>query len=196
MQGDIERVIIDEDRLSGRVGEMAAEITARYSGYDEPMLLVPVLNGALVFVADLMRQLPIKMRLGMMAVSSYPGQSTESRGARIKRSLDSDLEIRGRRILIVDDILDTGNTLGVVQQEIASKQPASLETAVLLRKCDKDHGGVTADYIGFDIADEFVVGYGLDFDGHYRNLPHIAVLKPQAYQRVGCSSEGQDGRAT
>ena len=152
------------------------------------------MNGALVFVADLMRQLPIKMRLGMMAVSSYPGQSTASKGATIKRSLDSNLELRGLRVLIVDDILDTGNTLGVVQREIATREPASLETAVLLRKTDKDHGGVKADYVGFDIADEFVVGYGLDFDGHYRNLPHIAVLKREAYERAGCSTEDGDGR--
>jgi len=181
MDGDIQRIIISKDQVARRVAELADEMTQRYRDSDDPIVMIPILNGALVFLADLMRRLPIRMRLGLIAVSSYPGQSTESRGAEIRSRLDADVEIRGRRVLIVDDILDTGNTLKLVQAEIARRRPKSCETAVLLRKGGKDHHGVEADYVGFDIEDEFVVGYGLDYDGQYRNLPHIAVLKPDRY---------------
>lgn len=181
MQDDIDRVIISEAALAARVARLAQEIAVHYQNNAEPMVIVTILSGALVFVADLIRRLPIRMRLGLIGVSSYPGSTRESRGARIKAHLDPDVALRGQHVLIVDDILDSGNTLRLVQQMISAGQPKSLRTAVLLRKPNKAPADVSVDYVGFDIADEFVVGYGLDYDGQYRNLPHIAVLKPEHY---------------
>ena len=180
MNGDIQRTIFTEEQVAKRVAELAAEITARYERCDEPLLIIPILNGALVFVADLMRRLPIEMRLGIIAVSSYPGQTRESKGAELKHRLDSSVQIRGKRVLVVDDILDSGNTLRLVQGEIDAREPMSAETAVFLRRLDRDHEGIRAEYVGFDIGEGFVVGYGLDYNGQYRNLPHIAVLKPES----------------
>ncbi len=181
MHSDIDRIIISQTQLAHRVSEMAAEITRRYHEQPHPLVLVPILNGAIVFLADLMRQLPIRMRVEVVSVTSYPGRSTESRGAEIRSWLDAGADLRNRSVLIVDDILDTGNTLRLVQREMAARNVESIATAVLLRKTNKDHQGIQADFVGFDIEDEFVVGYGLDYDGQYRNLPHIAVLKPSAY---------------
>jgi hypoxanthine phosphoribosyltransferase len=182
---EIDRVLIDGPRIAARVREMGAQIAADLqrdcarTGTDE-IVLVPVLTGAIVFVADLVRHLPLKLRLGVVAVSSYPGRSIQSKGAAIRSEIPPDL--RGKHVLVVDDILDSGRTLGLVRRLILEQQPASLRICVLLRKVLP--GGrteeVAADYAGFDIPDAFVVGYGLDFDGYYRNYPQIAVLKPQS----------------
>ncbi len=177
---DIDRIVFTEQQVADRVVELGAEITARYEKVDEPLTIIPILNGALVFVADLMRRLPIDMRLGIIAVSSYPGQTRESKDAEIKHRLADSVRIRGRRLLIVDDILDSGNTLRLVQGEIAEQEPLSVETAVFLRRLNRNHEGIQVDYIGFDIGEGFAVGYGLDYDERYRNLPHIAVLKPES----------------
>jgi hypoxanthine phosphoribosyltransferase len=129
----------------------------------------------MVFVADLIREIPLKLRIEVLGVSSYPGKSIESKGASMRGDLPADLA--SRHVLVVDDILDSGQTIDLVTRLLREREPASLCTCVLLRKPGKAKPGISADYVGFDIPDEFVVGYGLDFDGFYRNLPEIAVLK-------------------
>jgi hypoxanthine phosphoribosyltransferase len=189
---EIDRILIDGPRIAARVREMGAAIAADLQAScaqtrSDEIVLIPVLTGAVVFVADLIRHMPLKLRLGVVAVSSYPGRSMQSKGAAIRGEIPPDLA--GKHVLVVDDILDSGRTLGLVSRLIREQHPASLRIAVLLRKQLAGGDGaraepVTVDYIGFDIPDEFVVGYGLDFDGYYRNYPQIAVLRPPA-GRVG-----------
>jgi hypoxanthine phosphoribosyltransferase len=179
MEGDIDRVLITHDQLARRVREMAGEIAACYPEEDTGLVLVPILSGSIIFLADLIRHLPMKMKLGLIAVSSYAGAVTDSRDASLTRDLNVD--IADQHVLVIDDILDTGKTLRLVGQRLREREPRTLRTAVLLRKPSKAPADVTADFVGFEIADEFVVGYGLDYDGHYRNYPHIAVLKPERY---------------
>lgn len=184
MVRDIEKVLIDRHAISLRVREMGARIASDLHAAlgpgesEEHLVLVPVLTGAMVFVADLIREIPLKMSLEVVGVSSYPGKSMESKGVSIRGELPRTLA--GKHILMVDDILDSGQTLDVVGRIIREQSPASLRTCVLLRKPGKATVHVQADYVGFDIPDEFVVGYGLDYDGFYRNLPEIATLKPEA----------------
>jgi hypoxanthine phosphoribosyltransferase len=187
---DIEKVLIGRERIAGRVHELGAQIAAdlmRELGDDGDhtgeVVLVSVLTGSIVFVADLIRQLPVKLSLGLVAVSSYPGTSVESKGAMMRSELPRDLT--GKHVLVVDDILDSGQTLEVLSKLILEQKPASLRMAVLLRKPGKAKVAVKVDYVGFDIPDEFVVGYGLDYDGFYRNYPEIATLKPEAVMRGG-----------
>lgn len=189
---NLDRVLIDQGRIAARVGELGRSIAADLEAELEPgassrregeFVLVPILTGSIVFVADLIRQIPLMMSLRVVAISSYPGTSMVSRGAKIRGELPSDLG--GRHVLIVDDILDTGRTLSLVRRLIAEQRPASLRVCVLLRKTGvtrllEDGPAWEPDYIGFDIPDEFVVGYGLDFDGYYRNYPQVATLSPGA----------------
>lgn len=183
MREDLERELIAPPQVADRVAQLGRQIASDIESQDGPdgadLVIIPILTGSIVFVADLIRQLPIKLRLAMVAVSSYPGQSTESKGAHLASELPRNL--RGKHVLVVDDILDSGQTLGLVMDLIAAQQPASLRCAVLLKKpTSRRRREVHADYVGFEIPDEFVVGYGLDFDGYYRNLPSIAVLRPEA----------------
>lgn len=180
MERDIARVLITERQLAERVRSLAGEITATYPDLDEGLTLVTILSGSIIFLADLIRHLPMKMKIGLVNVSSYAGAATTSQGPRIIGDLNVD--ITGRDVLIVDDILDTGRTLRLVQRRLAAHEPRSLRTVILLRKPAKAPEDLVVDFIGFDIQDEFVVGYGLDFDNLYRNLPQIAVLKPELYQ--------------
>lgn len=168
-------MLITAEALRKRVESMATEIAGAYEGDPDGITLVTVLAGAIIFVSDLIRRLPIKLRIGLIGVSSYAGATTVSRGARIESIILPDL--RNRNVLIVDDILDTGGTLRLVQAHVRSAGPSSMRTAVLLRKAGKAPADVEVDYVGFDIEDVFVVGYGLDYDGLHRNLPHIAVLE-------------------
>jgi hypoxanthine phosphoribosyltransferase len=180
---EIARILVDEATIEQRVHAMGRQIAAdlmadiERTGVEQ-VVLIPVLTGSIVFVADLIRQLPLKLRLGVVAVSSYPGQSMQSKGAALRGEIPRDLE--GKHIIVVDDILDSGRTLGLVRGLIAEQNPASLRIAVLLRKVlgAPRAEETPVEYIGFDIPDEFVVGYGLDFDGLYRNLPAVAVLRP------------------
>lgn len=175
----LDHILIDEARIAARVGEMARDIAAdlqrevAQSGIDR-IVLVPILTGAMVFVADLIRQMPLKLALGVVAVSSYPGRTIASKGAAIRGELPPDLV--GRHVLIVDDILDSGQTLGLIRELVQEQRPASLRICVLLRKNVKRAVEVPVDYVGFDIPDEFVVGYGLDYDGFYRNYPQIGTI--------------------
>ena len=175
---DIESVIISEEQINERVRELGAQISADYEG--ETVLLVAVLRGAAIFLADLSRAISVPVELDFMAVSSY-GSSTKSSGVvRILKDLDEQIE--GRHVLVVEDILDTGLTLKYLLKNLASRKPASLEVVTLLNKQGKQRVPISCKYSGFSVPDEFVVGYGLDFAERYRNLPYVGVLKPSAYQ--------------
>jgi hypoxanthine phosphoribosyltransferase len=181
-------VLISRDRIADRVRELgrqiASDLRAELEGEGAPgsegqVVLVPILTGSIVFVADLIRQIPLMMSLRVVAVSSYPGTAMVSKGAKIRGELPADLA--GRHVLIVDDILDSGRTLGLIRSVIAEQRPASLRVCVLLRKeVGRPDQDWEPEYVGFDIPDEFVVGYGLDYDGYYRNYPQIATLRPPA----------------
>lgn len=177
IESDIARVLINRERIAARVEQLAGQIAATYQLRDG-IVIVPVLTGALIFVSDLIRHLPMRAQIGMLLASSYVG--TEGTQPRILHAPEK--LIRGRDVLIVDDILDSGRTLQLVVAELSRLQPASLRSCVLLRKPGKAPPGLTADFVGFDIEDAFVVGYGLDFNGYYRNWPDIAVLRPELYQ--------------
>lgn len=177
-------ILIGEREIAGRVSAIATELSESLRadlrreglGLDAPgrVVFIPVLSGAIVFFADLIRQLPVALSTELVSVSSYRGATTESLGASVVGALPRDLA--GKHVVIVDDILDTGRTLGLLKAEIAAQQPASLRICVLLRKERERDVPVEADLVGFDIPDVFIVGYGLDYDGHYRNLRDIRLL--------------------
>jgi len=179
MHRDIDRVLISQQQIAQRVAELGRAITEDHTppAIDRPvgLTIVTVLTGAMIFSADLIRQIPIAMRIGVLSVSSYPGQSVTSQGATILAQQLGDLH--GRRVLLVDDILDSGNTIRLVQSVLRQQGAARVKTCVLLRKDRPAARDVEVDYVGFEIPDEFVVGYGLDFDNYYRNLPDIVTLK-------------------
>jgi hypoxanthine phosphoribosyltransferase len=158
------------------VRDLAGEIARAYDGEiaDGGLTLVPVLSGSIIFLADLIRELPLRMKLAMVQVSTYPGKTTAARTPRTVVELVGD--VQDRHVLVVDDILDSGRTLRRVHEMIRERSPRSLRTAVLLRKPSKAPPDVVADFVGFDIEDLFVVGYGLDYDDYYRNYPHVGVL--------------------
>jgi hypoxanthine phosphoribosyltransferase len=187
MLRDIEKVLIDRSRIAQRVAEIAAAMSADFARdlgglteaeRDGRIVLMPVLTGSIVFVADLIRHLPHKLSLGLVAVSSYPGKSMESKGVSLRSDLPANLE--GKHVVIIDDILDSGQTLDVLKRIVSEKKPASIRLCVLLRKPGKAKIDLKPEYVGFDIPDEFVVGYGLDYDGFYRNYPEIATLRVEA----------------
>lgn len=201
-------VLIDRDRIAARVHELAGQIAHDLDGADpSSIVFMPVLVGAFIFAADLVRQMPVMMSMRLVTVSSYPGTAVQSKGARLKGQIPSDLA--GRHVIVVDDILDTGQTLTLLRDLILEQKPASLRICVLLHKVREGaHGGdgadsghaqksedsgdaregadstrlcrFRADYVGFEIPDVFVVGYGLDHDGRYRNLPDIVELAESA----------------
>lgn len=180
MNGDVARILIPRTRIAERVHELAAEIGEVYAqDMSAGLTLVTILSGSLIFLADLIRCLPLRMKIGLITVSSYPGATTEARAAKVLQQLN--LDVVGRHVLLIDDILDTGGTLRLVREQIALSKPRSIRTCVLLRKPSKAPADVPADFVGFDVDDVFVVGYGLDYDDHYRNLPDIAVLRPEVY---------------
>lgn len=169
------RPLLSAVRLRRRISELAAEITRDYATRD--VVLVALLNGTVIFLADLIRRLDFPLRLDFLGVSSY-GRGTASGTLTFTKELR--LEVRGRHVLVVDDILDTGNTLRAVVRRIRRLRPASLRTCVLLDKPARRVGTLEADYVGFTIPDRFVVGYGLDYDERYRNLPFVGVLEEAA----------------
>jgi hypoxanthine phosphoribosyltransferase len=186
MHRDIAKVLISQWQIAARIQELAREITAdhtppRMAGPAE-ITIVPIMTGAMIFASDLIRQIPIAMRIGLLTVSSYPGTAMESQGSRLDpKSLP---DVKGRHVLLLDDILDSGGTLKLVVPNLERAGAASVKTCVLLRKDRPSVEQPKADYVGFDIPDEFVVGYGLDYDNYYRNLPDIAVLGAAAIERV------------
>ena len=175
---DIAEVLIDERAIAAKVRELGKAIADDYRGKD--VVLVSILKGALPFLADLMRQMPIPLALDFLEVSSY-GEATESSGVvRILKDLAKPIE--GRDVVVVEDILDTGQTLAYVIEHLRSKQPASVRLCTLLDKPARRIVPIRIDYRGFEIPDKFVVGYGLDYAERYRNLPFIGVLKPEVYR--------------
>jgi len=207
--GDIERILIDRQRIAQRIREMGAEIRRDYEALlrDDALedagtvpfpasgprlervgdiVLVPVLTGSIIFVADLMRELPNKVRISVMGARSYPGKATVSAG---NVTLTGDFvgglpdDLSGRHVLIVDDILDSGRTIRAIRAEIARRHPRSVRACVLLRKTVPAALQTPCEYVGFDIPDEFVVGYGLDYDDYYRNLPDIGTLKREVLEK-------------
>ncbi len=174
MEADIDRILIHREQIDARIRALAAEIAGVYNGDDAGLTLVPILSGSIIFVADLIRHLPLKMKLALVQISTYPGKATTPRKPRAVLALSGD--VTDRHVLVVDDILDSGRTLRQVHAMVRQRRPRSLRTAVLLRKPSKAPPDVQVDYVGFDIEDLFVVGYGLDFNDHYRNYPHVAVL--------------------
>lgn len=175
-QSDLCDVLITEVQIRRRVQELARALTRDYVGKE--LLIVPLLTGTIMFLADLLRHLALPLKLDFMGVSSYR-EGTESRELVITKELR--LEVRDRHVLLVDDILDTGRTLACVQTKLGLLKPQSLRTCVLLDKPSRRVEAVQADYAGFVIPDLFVVGYGLDYAERYRNLPFVGVLRPELY---------------
>lgn len=178
MEQDMEKILFTQEQVAGRIRELAQQISRDYAG--KAPLVVGILRGSFIFMADLVRQLALPVNLDFMSVSSY-GAGTVSSG-QVNIHLDLQEEIAGRDVLLVEDILDTGNTLSKLVAELQQRRPASLKLCVLLDKPDRRTRPIQADYVGFTIPDAFVVGCGLDYDQHYRQLPYIGVLKPSVYE--------------
>jgi hypoxanthine phosphoribosyltransferase len=176
LESAVGEVLIDTETLSGRVAELGAEISSDYQGRD--LLLIGVLKGAVFFMADLMRRLTIPCEVDFMAISSY-GASTDSSGV-VRILKDLDINIEGRHVLVVEDIIDSGLTLSYLMRNLESREPETLEVCALLTKPDRREIDVPVRYVGFEIPNRFVIGYGLDFAERYRNLPYVAVLSDDA----------------
>ena len=178
MDKDIQKILITEDALQQRIRELGEELTREYAGKDP--LVVGVLKGVVVFYADMIRQLKVPCETDFMWISSYAG--TDSTGNMVVRR-DVSADIRGRHVLILEDIYDTGNSLDFTYRHLLAKEPASLKICTLLDKPERRKPGITLkpDYVGFTIPNAFVVGYGLDYNEHYRNLPYVGILKPEVY---------------
>jgi hypoxanthine phosphoribosyltransferase len=179
MERDIARILIPRDRIRQRISELAREISRTYGDDSQGLIIVPVLAGSIIFLADLIRDLPFKMKIGLMTISRYRGAATT--GGETQLLQDLTIDITNRHVLVVDDILDTGNTLRTVKSQLLQREPASLRICVLLRKTAKAPKDIVPDFVGFDIEDVFVVGYGLDYNDNYRNWPDIGVLRPELY---------------
>jgi hypoxanthine phosphoribosyltransferase len=171
------RTVVSSEAIAKRIPELARQIVAAAGDGDDDIVLVPVMTGAFIFAADLVRCMPVRMRITLATVSSYPGASTTSQGIRPLGDLPGNL--KGRRVLVVDDILDSGRTLSYLREQFMVQRPAWFATAVLLRKTIPAAMSTPCEFVGFDIPDEFVVGFGLDYDGCFRNLPEVRVLHPE-----------------
>ena len=167
-------ILIGEQELQARIGELGVEISKDYAGRD--LLLVGVLKGAVFFLADLMRELTVPCEIDFMAISSY-GAGTDSSGV-VRILKDLDINISGREVLVVEDIIDSGLTLSYLMRSLKARKPSSVEICALLTKPERREVEVPVRYTGFEIPNKFVIGYGLDFDERYRNLPYVAVLHP------------------
>jgi hypoxanthine phosphoribosyltransferase len=176
LERGVAKTLIDEHTLRNRVAELGSEISADYAGRD--LLLVGVLKGAVFFMADLMRHLTIPCEVDFMAISSY-GASTDSSGV-VRILKDLDINIEGRHVLVVEDIIDSGLTLSYLVRTLDARSPETLEVCALLTKPARREIDVRVRYTGFEIPNEFVIGYGLDYGERYRNLPYVGVLDPQA----------------
>ena len=180
MHQDLAEVLLDEETIAERVGMLADALATRLDEVatrDEPIVMIPVLTGSLVFTADLIRRLPHKLRLDVVTVSSYPGTATSTTGASIHSPLPDDLD--GRHVVVVDDIFDTGRTMELLDTELRAAGASGVTSVVLLAKPARHEVDLRPDLVGFEIPDAFVVGYGLDYDGLYRNLPCIGTLRSE-----------------
>ena len=178
MEENIERVLLTEEQIQAKVLELAKTLSEEYA--DKDPVFVGVLKGVVMFFGDVVKRINIPCQIDFMWISSYEG--TTSSHMQVKRDVSADL--KGRHVVILEDIFDTGNSLEFTYHHLMSKEPASLKICTLLDKPERRNPAVTVmpDYTGFVIPNEFVVGYGLDYDEHYRNLPYVGVLKPEAYQ--------------
>jgi hypoxanthine phosphoribosyltransferase len=179
-EGDIERVLITDEEIQGKIRELGDQITEDYRGKE--LLLVGVLKGAFVVMADLSRHIRLPLQFDFMAVSSYGAATKTSGVVRILKDLDHDID--GHDVLLVEDIVDSGLTLAYLLRNLRARRPATLEVCALLRKPEVQRVALDIRYEGFEIPPEFVVGYGLDYGEKYRNLPYVATLKPEAYEGV------------
>ena len=178
MKDNIEQVLLDKETIQKRVQELGQDIDLYFKGKE--IIIITLLDGAIIFTADLIRNMNIPLRLDCLRVSSYGNSTNPETAPRILSSLKT--EVTGKHVLIVDDILDTGNTLQSVTQEVLSENPVSVHTCVFLDKPDRRENGFSADWSGFSIPNEFVVGYGLDYAGKFRQLPYVGTLKPSVYK--------------
>jgi len=178
IHNDVEEILFTEEQLKEICARVGAQINEDYKGKN--LLMVSVLKGSLMFMADLMRELTIPCAIDFLAVTSYGNGTTSSGEVRILKDLDQSLE--GKDILVVEDILDSGNTLSFLLKNLSARNPASIRLCTLLDKPERRTAPVTADYVGACVEDKFIVGYGLDYAEQYRNLPYIGVLKPEIYQ--------------
>ena len=176
-EADVESILLSSEQIAARVAEMGAQISADYQGKDP--VFVSVLVGAAIFSADLLRQITIPCSLDFMAISSYGKESRSSGVVRVMKDLDESIE--SRHVIIVEDIIDTGLTLNYLLENIRNRNAASVRVAALLDKPSRRLTDVKVDYIGFEVPDEFVIGYGLDFAQRYRNFPYVGVLRPEVY---------------
>ena len=177
MHKDVKEILFSEEQLKERVAQIAAQIDRDYAGKE--LMLVSVLRGSFIFMADLVRAITVPCKVDFMAVSSYGSGTVSSGQVQITKDLSED--ITGRHLLVVEDILDSGNTLSYLLEVLRARKPASIRLCTLLDKPERRVKPVHLDYTGFTIPDAFVVGYGLDYDEHYRNLPYIGVLRPSVY---------------
>lgn len=180
MEKDIQRILLTEQQIQDKIEELGKLLSEEYAGKDP--VVVGVLKGVVVFYADMLRRITVPCQTDFMWISSYCG-TTSTGTMQVKRDISTD--IKGRHVLILEDIYDTGNSLDFTYHHLLSKEPASLKVCTLLDKPERRKPGITLkpDYVGFTIPNEFVVGYGLDFNEHYRNLPYVGVLKPEAYEK-------------
>lgn len=180
MEKDIKQILISEEQIRARIEELGQILTDEYK--DKNPLIVGVLKGVVVFYSDMVRQIRVPCEMDFMWISSYAGTSTTGSMV-VKRDVSAD--IKGRHVLILEDIFDTGNSLDFTYKHLVSKEPASIKICTLLDKPERRNPAVTLqpDYTGFVIPNEFVVGYGMDYNEHYRNLPFIGVLKPEVYEK-------------
>ena len=179
MENNIQEIMLTEEQIQEKVKEFAAILSEEYA--DKDPVFVGVLKGVVMFFGDVVKRVTIPCQIDFMWISSYQG--TNSSGMQVKRDVSADL--KGRHVVILEDIFDTGNSLEFTYHHLLSKEPASLKICTLLDKPDRRNPSVTVkpDYVGFTIPNEFVVGYGLDFNEHYRNLPYVGILKPSAYEK-------------
>ena len=178
LEAGVAEILVEGDALQTRIDELGVEISRDYEGRD--LLLVGVLKGAVFFMADLMRHLTVQCEVDFMAISSY-GDSTDSSGV-VRILKDLDINIEGRDVLVVEDIIDSGLTLSYLMRNLEAREPASLEICALLTKPERREIEVPVRYVGFEIPNRFVIGYGLDFAERYRNLPYVGVLDPSLIQ--------------
>lgn len=177
MHQDVERILFTQEELARRVGELGEQITADYAGKE--VAVASVLRGSYIFMADLTRAIQLPITVDFMAASSYGSGTVSSGQVEIKKDLSDSIE--GKDLIIVEDILDSGNTLYYLMDVLRARKPASIRICTLLDKPERRSKPIAADYVGFSIPDAFVVGYGLDYDEKYRNLPYIGILKPSVY---------------
>ena len=177
MHQDVEKILFSQEQLQARVRELGAQITRDYAGKE--VAVAAILRGSYVFMADLTRAIELPITVDFMSVSSYGSGTSSSGQVEIKKDLSDPIE--GKELLIVEDILDSGNTLYYLSDVLRARKPASIRICTLLDKPDRRAKPIRADYVGFTIPDAFVMGYGLDYDEKYRNLPYIGILKPSVY---------------